>query len=57
MTAKKPVPESNSEDWAKFERAVDVVVKSGPIHRSGAATISEKRRRAAREPIAKKEQR
>lgn len=40
MIGKEPDPESKAQDdellpdaWQRFERAVDVVIKSGPQHR------------------------
>jgi hypothetical protein len=30
---KKPEKESESDGWARFERAVDAAVKSGPKHK------------------------
>ena len=38
-TTKKPTIEMRPDAWARFERAVDIAVKSGPQHR----TIKQKR--------------
>jgi hypothetical protein len=42
--AKPKEPELYPDAWARFERAVDVVAKSSPQHRTKAQKIRKKRR-------------
>ena len=41
--AKSPEIEELPDAWERFERAVDVVMKSGPIHRTAKELIASER--------------
>jgi hypothetical protein len=45
MTAKEKHPELRPDAWARFERAIDVVAKSPPQHRTKATKKKAKRKK------------
>jgi hypothetical protein len=48
LDAKEPEIELHPDAWTRFERAVDTVIKSGPMHRQRAAQDARKERPASK---------